>query len=164
MAVNSWLSREEAGEIIKRAREAIPLTQDQVAEKLNVDKSYISKLEGGLHHAGRSKYFPQLVEVLKIEPDDVRRLNPGAVVAGPMIDPPLGDAERHQAKPPRQLPDGLIEAIQKYGSVAPDLQQGQWQQFLAGFRPRNMDEKDADDWYDFYRNLVKFDIKPEDDN
>ena len=151
MAVNSWLSREEAGEIIKRAREAIPLTQDQVAEKLNVDKSYISKLEGGLHHAGRSKYFPQLVEVLKIEPDDVRRLNPGAVVAVPMIDPPLSDAERRGLQPQSPLlPPSLLEAIETYGDKYPALRQPRVQEQLALVRHWDGGPKAADQWLDFY--------------
>jgi len=83
MATKNWLPPGDAGGIIKKARERSGLTQDQVAEGLGVDKSYISKLESGLHHAGRSKYFPQLVGVLSLTESEIRELNPSAVFVLP---------------------------------------------------------------------------------
>ncbi|WP_272976893.1 helix-turn-helix domain-containing protein [Deinococcus geothermalis] len=120
---NPWLTSTDAGHIIQKAREALGLTQDQVAEELGVDKSYISKLEGGKHHAGRSKYFPQLVRVLKLSAEQVAQLNPGAVVSdqlpsrsGPPVPPRLPPVET-----PLEIPPGLQEAIQRYSSVHPEF-------------------------------------------
>lgn len=120
---NPWLSRAEAGAIIRKAREGIPLTQDQVAEAVGVDKSYISKLEGGQHHAGRSKYFPQLVRVLRLTPEDVARLNPIASLRGAASPDP---APRR-----RPLPAALQEMIDEKQALAPELSDERWQQYLA---------------------------------
>lgn len=74
-----WLSAKEAGKVIKDARERSGLTQEQVAERVQVDKSYISKLEGGAHHAGRSKYLPALAWSVGLTDDELVSLNPVAV-------------------------------------------------------------------------------------
>lgn len=127
MAVKDWVSASEAGQIIKAARDRIPLTQEQVAEELAVDKSYISKLEGGQHHAGRSKYFPMLVDVLRLTDAEVQRLNPAAVItlAAPDTEPSrprsaafpaaaqYGDFEEEE----EPIEDALAEAARRYGGM-----------------------------------------------
>ena len=128
MAATSWLDAAAAGAILRRARERLSLTQDQVAEVLGVDKSYISKLEGGLHHAGRSKYFPQLVAVLRLGPDEIRQLNPGAVIEAPRSGaaspgrrgPPLPPVVE-PLDLPLQVPAELEQVIGEYGHRYPEL-------------------------------------------
>lgn len=80
------LGAAEAGELLKRRREARSLTQDQLADLLSVDKSYISKLEGGVYHPGRSKYLPRLASALNLSETDVRSINPAAVFEAPAPD------------------------------------------------------------------------------
>ena len=160
MAVRSWISPAEAGHLIRRARERKTLTQEQVAEHLGVDKSYVSKLEGGLHHAGRSKYFPQLVATLDLTPDEVRDLNPGAVIEvaparkGPPVSPVVPFRET-----PISIPPELTAMVEQYGHQYPILNTERMQRMLAAPRAHGgleVGPQTPEDWFDYWMANKRF--------
>lgn len=91
MAHNA-LSPVEAGGLLRRRREAKGLTQEQVAEVLNIkNPNYVSLLEKGKVSVGKSKYLSALVRLLGLDSDEVRSINPDMVLE--MSDPSLPKAD-----------------------------------------------------------------------
>lgn len=165
MASKDWVSAAEAGQVIKSARDRISLTQEQVADALAVDKSYISKLEGGQHHAGRSKYFPKLVDVLQLTEAEIQILNPAAVVtfAAPAPSPSRGGPPIPPVIPfretPISIPPELQEMVEKHGDAYPVLKTERMQRMLAA--PRNfggaeVGPQTAEDWFDYWMANKRF--------
>lgn len=75
------LSAVEAGALIRRRREEKGMTQEQLAEKLAIrSPNYVSRLEKGATNVARSKYFGALVRSLSLTREDIRLINPDAVV------------------------------------------------------------------------------------
>ena len=114
------LTAAQAGDLVRRRREGRGLTQDQLADSLNIDKSYISKLEGGVYHVARSKYFPRIAEALNLSEDDIRGINPSAVFSlpedsastprrGPPIPPVVGPIDVAL-----EIPNELQKLIDEY--------------------------------------------------
>ena len=54
---------------IKRLRQEKGLTQPQMAEKLNIDKSAYARLESGETYSSWAKYFEELLTIFEITPE-----------------------------------------------------------------------------------------------
>jgi HTH-type transcriptional regulator, competence development regulator len=65
---------ETFGETIKRHRRELVLTQRQVAEKLGIDVTYLSKLENGRGEAPSEKLVRELASELKADPEELLAL------------------------------------------------------------------------------------------
>lgn len=162
-ADHPWLSAAEAGTVLRRAREDAGLTQEQVAAALGVDKSYVSKLESGLHHAGRSKYFPLLVQVLELGAEQVRRLNPGAAVGVPGSrlpgrPPPVAPVVT-PAPLPLAVPGELQRVIDAHGDTYPELHDETTLRILTA--PRNFGGAEHGpqterDWFEYFLLTRRF--------
>ncbi|MFC6592375.1 hypothetical protein ACFP81_10485 [Deinococcus lacus] len=61
---------------------------------------------------------------------------------------------------PTELPDGLRDAIDLYGSRFSDLQDPAWQQYLATFNWRTGQPSEAERWLDLYRDLARAGVVP----
>lgn len=124
------LTPQEAGALLKERREAKGLTQEQVVEGTTVPTaSYLSNLEAGKVNPARSKHLPSLSQFLRLSEDDIRAINPAAVITVAPPDPAPAPARR-----PRALPAELEEMIRERRGLAPELLDERWQQYLAGQR------------------------------
>ncbi|KEF35513.1 hypothetical protein RDMS_01810 [Deinococcus sp. RL] len=122
------LTPQEAGGLLKERREAKGLTQEQVVDGTTVPSgSYLSNLESGKVNPGRSKHFPSLAAFLGLSEEEIRAINPSAVIT--LTPEPPAPSPR-----PRSLPDELAEMIAAKGHLAPELKEERWQQYLAGQR------------------------------
>lgn len=65
---------ESFGETIKRHRRELGLTQRQVAGKLEIDVTYLSKLENGRGEAPSEKLARELASELKVDPEELLAL------------------------------------------------------------------------------------------
>jgi transcriptional regulator with XRE-family HTH domain len=65
---------ESFGETIKRHRRDLGLTQRQVAEKLGIDVTYLSKLENGRGEAPSEKLARELATELRADPEELLAL------------------------------------------------------------------------------------------
>lgn len=75
------LSVLEAGELIRRKRKEKGLTQEQVAEQLNLNNpNYLGMMETGKVGLARSKYLQPLAQLLGLTVEEVRQINPDAIV------------------------------------------------------------------------------------
>lgn len=75
------LTPSEAGELLRKKREAKGLTQEQLAESLKLNNpNYLSMLEKGRVNVARSKYLPALARLLRLDDQEVRSINPDLVV------------------------------------------------------------------------------------
>ena len=88
----------EAGEILKRARKKLGLTQGQVIEAVGIpNQSYLSALENGRYNVANSEYLSLLAQTLKLTIEEVRAINPAAVVTiaspAPKEEPPVQPAD-----------------------------------------------------------------------
>lgn len=64
-----------AGQLIRQRRVALGLTLAQVVERTTLPSTqYLSGIEAGRTHAGRSRHLPGLVNVLGLTPDEVGQL------------------------------------------------------------------------------------------
>ncbi len=146
------LDKFAAGQLIKRRREELGLTQDQVVENTSIPvATYVSELENGKVNVARSKHFPSLARYLRLSQADIRAINPAAVFAPE--DFSLEDLLS-------ELPESLQETVQEYGKRAPDLLDPAWQQFLASMRFRGERPETAEAWWDLYRDLIRHNIDP----
>lgn len=148
MAVEG-LSKEDAGRLIQKRRAEAGLTQDQLADQLGVDKSYISKLEGGVHGVRGSKYLPRLAQILKLTEEDVRSINPAAIFnLEPAPHPASAAALGYDVPDARpDIPDALQEAARLYGDnpAFSALRLPQWQELLANLPYKN-GPRTAEEW------------------
>lgn len=71
----------DVGAFLAHRREELGLTQEQIVEKTGIKSTtYLSYLENGRVNAARSKHFPLLARALRLTEDEVRALNPDAIV------------------------------------------------------------------------------------
>lgn len=158
-AEHPWPSAAQAGTVLRQAREAAALTQEQVADALGVDKSYVSKLESGLHHPGRSKYFPRLVQVLGLGAEQVRRLNPGAALGAATGRPPPVAPVVTPALLPLSVPPELERVIAAHAQAYPELRDETTLRILTA--PRNFGGAEHGpqterDWFEYFLLTRRF--------
>ncbi|MBB5233189.1 helix-turn-helix domain-containing protein [Deinococcus budaensis] len=75
MFVKTGFSAEEAGQLLRRKRRALDLTLEDVVARSNVpSKQYLSKLESGTVHPGRSRYVGSLAPVLGLSEQEMANI------------------------------------------------------------------------------------------
>lgn len=94
--------KELIGSRIAKAREAAGLSQDDLAKKLNVDQSRISRWETGKNLP--KKHKGQLLEILRVSEATIFSVNPSA----------------RQSKALSKVPE-TIEFLSKFGDLKPGL-------------------------------------------
>ena len=162
-AASEQLSPRDAGALLKAARKKRQLTQEQLIERVGIpNQSYLSALENGRYNVANSEYLPALVRELGLGIEDVRAINPAAVITVE-ANPVPTDAERRGYKlPPEpevEIPELLREAARLYGKGqhAP-LREERWLRELASLDFREEPET-PEDWLAVYVRLSKL-IKP----
>ncbi|WP_157448795.1 helix-turn-helix domain-containing protein [Deinococcus peraridilitoris] len=156
-----WLSSTEAGAFIQRRREEIGLTQEQMVERTGIKNvTYLSSLENGRHHIGRSEYFGIVAEVLRLTEDEMLMLKPNLIRAPGGVNALKG--YKHQGELADQLllddlPPGLEEAIRKYGEDYPPLRDPKIQQQLALARfYTGRGPQSASQWLAYYLSIASW--------
>lgn len=157
----------DAGKILKAARKALGLTQGQVIEAVGIpNQSYLSALENGRYNVANSEYFPALAQLLRLSIDQVREINPSAVItlapeASPRRPgPPVSVAPVVPFREtPITIPRELQEMVEKHGDAYPVLKTEQMQRMLAA--PRNfggaeVGPQTAEDWFDYWMANKRF--------
>ena len=158
----------EAGAILKKARNKLGLTQGQVIEAVGIpNQSYLSALENGRYNVANSEYLPLLAQVLKLTVEEVKAINPAAVITlaapepkpaprrgGPPIPPVIPFRET-----PISIPPELEEMVEKHGDDYPVLKTERMQRMLAA--PRNfggaeVGPQTAEDWFDYWMANKRF--------
>lgn len=153
------LDPREAGQILKAARKALGLTQGQVIEAVGIpNQSYLSALENGRYNVANSEYFPALAQHLRLSVEQVREINPSAVIT--LAPDPTPRQPERLAPRVRSLPQALQDAIDLYGRRFEDLRDPAWQQYLAGFNWREGQPDDPEAWLDLYRDLTRAGVVP----
>ncbi len=160
------LSAAAAGVLLRERREDLGITQEQLAEAIGTDKSYISKLEGGVYNVGRSKYFPAVARTLRLSEADIRAINPSAVFDAPARSTrPLSAAAQGYRIPkaPRPIPEALREAAEIYGDLPAfaGLRERRWQEFMTNVS-RHRTPSNPDEWMQEFAALKKMGYDPQD--
>lgn len=158
------LTAAAAGILLRERREDRGMTQEQLAEAIGTDKSYISKLEGGVYNVGRSKYFPAVAQSLRLSEADIRAINPAAVFqSAPVVSPVASlSADAIYGNIPRSAPtaigSALLEAAATYGAIFPELTEYRWQRHLWDTPYRNK-PRTASEWLNAYLK-IKDEVDP----
>ena len=156
MAPNEGLSAAEAGALVKQRRKERGLTQEQLVEKTGLSsQSYLSALEKGRYHIGRSEHFGAVAQALSLSAEDVKAINPSAVItlaAPPRKGPPVPPVVPFRDTPVT-IPRELQEMIDKHSGQYPMLLDPTIQRIIAA--PRNFGGPDAgpqtaEDWFEYW--------------
>jgi transcriptional regulator with XRE-family HTH domain len=150
----------EAGELIRSRREARGLKQEQVAERLGINNpNYVSYLEKGKVNVARSKYFAPLARLLRLSEDDVRSINPDAIVSQ-YSEPESAEIETGDAGhvgADSRIPAGLLEAAEQFGTKFPALTKRRVQEQLASARFFDgVGPQTAAEWRDYYTSVARW--------
>lgn len=173
MVMREALNKFEAGALIKRRREELGLTQDEVVENTTIPvATYVSELENGKVSVGRSKHFASLAKYLKLSENDIRAIQPGAVFEFPKAielstHMELRDNAMDAVAPAgsvtlqtRQLdiPASLLEAAEIFGARPENalLRNPRVQQMLVQGMSFGSGPETAEDWYDYFRSIKKY--------
>ncbi|GGJ89972.1 helix-turn-helix domain-containing protein [Deinococcus aquiradiocola] len=143
------------GERLRAYIRASGKTQAKVAEEIGADPTYISQMVNGRVNWIKSDYFPALVKILSIKEEDVRRLNPAAIIE---VSQPAAKTSRERSDV--TIAASLLEAAELYGQRFPDLRDQAWQNYLHSFRPHGAIADTPEEWLDLYRDLIKHGITP----
>ena len=151
---------------MKKARNKLGLTQGQVIEAVGIpNQSYLSALENGRYNVANSEYLPALAQLLKLTVEEVKAINPSAVITlaapepaprrpGPPIPPVVPFRET-----PISVPRELLEMVEQHGDAYPVLKTERMQRMLAA--PRNfggaeVGPQTAEDWFDYWMANKRF--------
>lgn len=161
---------------IKARREAIGISQEELAIRADISQSLVSQLERGVQHpTGVSvERFARIIKALEwttieflsatgLEIDHIVPLSAGGTAS--TENRQYITAEENALKGTKSLnplPEGLKEAVELYGKRFPDLAHSTWQQYLARFRWRDGQPDDPEAWLDLYRDLTRAGIEPGD--
>lgn len=125
-----------------------------------ITPDYLNKIERGTAPLSRASLEVReaMRAVLGFSADEWEELT-GLYAAQPTAPEP-----QPQPKAPAQeeveIPDGLREAIDLYGSRFSDLQDPAWQRYLAGFNWRTGRPEEPERWLDLYRDLARAGVVP----
>ena len=148
-----------AGKLIQEHRKKRSLTQEQVVDRSTVPNAqYLSALENGRYDVRNSEHFKSLVQVLNLTVDDVRELNPDAVIEvstpaarGP-IPPPYAPVDL-----PLEISPALQEVIDIHGDRYPELHDQAALRKLTRHHFFDGNEiETADQWLDFFLTVRRF--------
>lgn len=143
----SRLARAELATKLQRFIARSGKTQRQIAEEIDVEESYVSKMAGGtVGWVNSRKYFAPLVRALGLSPEEVKEIKPDAVVEFKAPPAPASDPD----PPVPMLPDELLEASRLYGDTTPALKNPHILQQLAAVRHWDGGPRTPQDWLDFY--------------
>lgn len=125
MALEDGLSAADAGALIKKRRKERGLTQEQLVDKTGLSsQSYLSALEKGRYHIGRSEHFGAVAQVLRLSEADIRAINPAAVITlAPEAPAPASAAFSaaaqygHFEDEDEPIEEALAEAARLYGDT-----------------------------------------------
>ena len=146
------LGKIEAGALIRARREALGLTQDQVAEQVGIPTiTQLSEYENGKVSIARSKYFPVLAGVLRLTEEEIRQINPSAVFAPtPRSGPPVAPIVEPVAYQ-HPIPEALQIVADNYGDQFPELRDAA---LLRAMIPPRMFDGDgpetAEQWLEWF--------------
>lgn len=143
------------------------LTQDQAVEQSTVPTpQYLSALENGRYDIRNSDHFQSLVTLYGLTVEQVREVNPGAVVEAA---PSESDTPRRKGPPvppvvpfretPITIPRELQEMVEKHGNDYPILRTAHMQRMLAAPRAHGGPEvgpQTAEDWFDYWMANKRF--------
>lgn len=160
----------DAGQILKQARKARGLTQGQVIEAVGIpNQSYLSALENGRYNVANSEYFPALAQLLRLTVEQVRAINPSAVItvssepsprSGPLVKPRLPEVEVRL-----EVPSGLQEAIEKYGDDYPELHLEANQRALTSLhRYGGANDLSSKEWFEVFMANRRWLVRADDRN
>lgn len=130
------------------------MPQKELAEALEVEPSYVSRMVKD--HIGwvNGKYFGRIAAILRLSESEIKDLNPAAVVERAM-------EEAHRPQRlflPSPAPE-LQEMIETYSVIDEELKERAWRQFLAGL-PTTAGAS-ARDWYDVFTSLKRIGLQPD---
>lgn len=114
------LTPQEAGAMLKKARNALGLTQGQVIESVGIpNQSYLSALENGRYSIANSEYFPALARLLRLTTEQVQAISPHAVITVAAPSDPDQSAQDFAGlgAEPFAIDEALAEAVKLYGDM-----------------------------------------------
>jgi len=129
--------------------------------------TYLSELENGKVNVGRSKHFPSLATYLRLSEEDIRAINPSAVIelarptSAPFDPRTLFHPPAQQERIKRPLWSNLAAMIEEKSAKYPKLRRVGWQQHLNQTRFSGGQEPDADGWFEMFRALERAGVEPE---
>lgn len=164
------MDAKEAGKIMQGHRNRLKLTQDEVAAQTGVPSAqYLSALENGRYDVRNSEHFQALVTLYRLDADQVREVNPSAVieVAATEHHPASAAANGYRNIPKRtvEIPDALKEAAELYGHLPAfsGLAETRWLNFMAGGVRRQHTPQDVEGWLREFSDLKRMGYDPQED-
>lgn len=160
MATDDGLNAADAGALIRQRRKERGLTQEQLVERTGLSsQSYLSALEKGRYHIGRSEHFPAVARELNLREEDVRAISPGSVITlhrHPQPDQHSAASRGYRVPdaPLTPIPDELTEAAALFGG-SPEfagLREHRWQAWMASV-PHRKRPATPGEWLDFYMRV-----------
>lgn len=160
----------EAGRFLKQKIKEKGFLIKDVAERISADPSYMSHLLSGRVSVVDSEYFAPMVKLLGLTIEEVKALNPSAVitVAQPTESEPSAFDPRALFHPPAQrqrekrpLWPNLAVMIEEKQERYPQLRETRWQQHLNQTRFANGQDPDPDGWFEMYQAMRRNNVEPE---
>lgn len=162
------LDKFAAGELLRKKREQLGLTQEQVVEATTVPvAAYLSELENGKVNLARSKHFSSLAAHLRFTEEEIRSINPSAVITvtapEPAFDPKsLFHPPTQRRREKRSLWPNLAAMIEEKQEKHPPLREMRWQQHMNQTRFSGGREPDPEGWFEMYQTMRRNNVEPED--
>lgn len=135
------MTTEKPGEKLERYLKRVGMQQKELAMRVGVEPSYISRLVTDRVNWVTSKYFGQIATALRLNDDEVRELNPAAVVEPPELDPLVVKLlENMERKNLEEVLKDFAPLIIPLSRRNKDILKGTLQEFLANEPETTVDE------------------------
>jgi transcriptional regulator with XRE-family HTH domain len=82
------------GQFVVAKRNTLCLTQDQLAQKLDVNASYVNRIEKGTKSPGNLRFLDRLAECLELSPDETKALFAAAKLSQRIIRMPKNSSPK----------------------------------------------------------------------
>ena len=139
------LESKAVGRFIKAKIAEAGLSYTQVADRLNLQPSYLSHMLAGRDNIGRSVHFKPLAELLRLSVDEIQHINPNILMVHPDAAP-----QPVATQTERPTPAALIKALQAVHAMG--LGKNISEADLPRLLPRGLDGKGPQtegDWVKF---------------
>lgn len=138
---------ERLAEYLKRAK----MQQKELAQALDIEPSYISRMVKGHINWTTGQYFGQIASRLELADSEIKALNPAAVVEV-MARPEQGTSSDDAYVLP-VIPPALLEAAEMYRQIDPRIANHQVQLALARAGYFGGGPETAQDWIRYFNDV-----------
>lgn len=146
------LNAHEAGSKLAEYLKRIKMQQKELALFLDIEPSYISRMVKGHINWTTGQYFGKIASYLRLNENEIRALNPAAVVE--LISDSLNQEDRISIKKESEIiPQSLLEAAEIYQKIDHLIADKDVQSILAMAKNFKNPPKTSQDWIRYFNDV-----------